>query len=56
MIADLKEKYRRDDEAVLEDALMDTRREIGRSLKAQGVSIDKIAAATKLPQEEIETL
>ncbi|AEF82510.1 Rpn family recombination-promoting nuclease/putative transposase [Leadbettera azotonutricia] len=56
MIADLKEKYRRDDAAVLADALMDRSREIARALKAQGVSIDKIAAATQLSQEEIETL
>ncbi|AEF82829.1 conserved hypothetical protein [Leadbettera azotonutricia ZAS-9] len=56
MIADLKEKYRRDDAAVLADAVMDSRREIARALKAQGDPIEKIAAATHLSQEEIEAL
>jgi predicted transposase/invertase (TIGR01784 family) len=56
MIADLKEKYRRDHQAILDDALMDSKREIARALKAQGYSIEKIAAATQLSLEEIETL
>jgi hypothetical protein len=56
MIADLKEKYRRDDEAVLEDALMDRSREIARALKARGRPLIEIAEDTGLSQEEIETL
>jgi hypothetical protein len=56
MIADLKEKYRRDQQAILDDALMDRSREIARRMKAQGDSTEKIAAATQLSKEEIEAL
>jgi predicted transposase/invertase (TIGR01784 family) len=56
MIADLKEKYRRDDAAVLEDALMDKSREIARKMKARGRPLIEIVEDTGLSQEEIETL
>jgi predicted transposase/invertase (TIGR01784 family) len=56
MIADLKEKYRRDDQAVLEDAIMNRSREIAQALKVRGRPLIEIVEDTGLSQEEIETL
>jgi hypothetical protein len=56
MIADLKEKYRRDNQAILDDAVMDKQREIARALKTRNRPILEIAEDTGLSQEEIAAL
>jgi predicted transposase/invertase (TIGR01784 family) len=56
MIADLKEKYRRDNQAILDDAVMDKQREIARALKARNRPTLEIAEDTGLSQEEIAAL